>query len=105
VTAGAAHVLALVLVSLGCAVIVLAAVGAAVMPGGVFNRLHFLTPVTSVGLPLVVAGLCVESGQPFTIAELVVIGLVVAVEGPVLESATGRAAAAEQGLAAAEEPE
>jgi multicomponent Na+:H+ antiporter subunit G len=99
------HVVALVLVSLGCAVIVLAAVGAVVMPGGVFNRLHFLTPVTSAGLPLVVAGLCVESGQPFTIAELVVIGLVLAVAGPVLESATGRAAAAEQGLAAEEQPE
>ena len=78
------HVVALVLVSLGCAVIVLAAVGAVVMPGGVFNRLHFLTPVTSAGLPLVVAGLCVESGRPFTIAELVAIGLVLAVAGPVL---------------------
>jgi multicomponent Na+:H+ antiporter subunit G len=99
------HAVALVLVSLGCTVIVLAAVGAVVMPGGVFNRLHFLTPVTSAGLPLVVAGLCVESGQPFTIAELVVIGLVLAVAGPVLESATGRAAAAVEGLAAEEQPE
>jgi multicomponent Na+:H+ antiporter subunit G len=99
------HVVALVLVSLGCTAIVLAAVGAAVMPGGVFNRLHFLTPVTSAGLPLVVAGLCVESGQPFTIAELVFIAVVLAVAGPVLESATGRAAAAEQGLAAEEQPE
>ena len=100
-----AHVVALTLVSLGCAVIELAAIGAVVMPGGIFNRLHFLTPVTSAGLPLVVAGLCVESGQPFTIAELVVIGLVLAVAGPVLGSATGRAAAAAHGLAAEEEPE
>ena len=104
-TSPATHVVALTLVSLGCAVIVLAAIGAVVMPGGIFNRLHFLTPVTSAGLPLVVAGLCVESGQPFTIAELVVIGLVRAVAGPVLGSATGRAAAAAQGLAAEEEPE
>jgi multisubunit Na+/H+ antiporter MnhG subunit len=99
------HLVGLTLVSLGCAVIVLAAIGAAVMPGGVFNRLHFLTPVTSVGLPLVAAGLCVESGQPFAIAELVVIAVVLAVAGPVLESATGRAAAAEQGLTAEEQPE
>jgi multicomponent Na+:H+ antiporter subunit G len=99
------HVVGLALVSLGCAVIVLAAIGAAVMPGGVFNRLHFLTPVTSVGVPLVAVGLCVESGQPFTIAELLFIALVLAVSGPVLESATARAAAAEQGLAPAEQPE
>jgi multicomponent Na+:H+ antiporter subunit G len=99
------HLVGLTLVSLGCAVIVLAAIGAAVMPGGVFNRLHFLTPVTSVGVPLVAAGLCVESGSPFTIAELVVIAVVLAVAGPVLESATARAAAAEQGLAAEEQPE
>jgi multisubunit Na+/H+ antiporter MnhG subunit len=99
------HVVALSLVSVGCAVIVLAAVGAAVMPGGVFNRLHFLTPVTSAGLPLVAVGLCVESGQPFTIAEVLFIAVVVAIAGPVLESATGRAAAAGQGLAPEEQAE
>ena len=99
------HVVGLTLVSLGCAVIVVAAIGAAVMPGGVFNRLHFLTPVTSVGLPLAAAGLCVESGQPFTIVELSFIAVVLAVCGPVLESAIGRAAAADQGLALEEQAE
>ncbi len=99
------HVIGLALVSLGCAVIVLAAVGAAVMPGGVFNRLHFLTPVTSVGVPLVAVGLAVQSGQPFTVAELLFIAALLGVSGPVLESATGRAAALNEGIVGGEAPE
>ena len=99
------HVIGLTLVAVGCAVVVLASVGAMAMPGGVYNRLHFLTPVTSVGIPLAVLGLCVESGQLFTIAELLFIGLVLAVSGPVLESATGRAAAAAEGRAPEEQLE
>jgi multisubunit Na+/H+ antiporter MnhG subunit len=91
------HLVALVLAALGSAVVVLSAVGAAVVPGGALVRVHFLTPVTSLGLPLVAVGLCVESGQPFTIAELLFIALVIGVSGPVLGSATGRAAAQEQG--------
>jgi multisubunit Na+/H+ antiporter MnhG subunit len=99
------HVVGLTLVSLGCAVVALASIGAVVMPGGVFNRLHFLTPVTSVGIPVAVLGLCVESGQPFTIAELLFVAVVLGVSGPVLESATGRAAAAVEGRAPEEQLE
>jgi multicomponent Na+:H+ antiporter subunit G len=97
------HLVALVLVALGSAVVVLSAVGAAVVPGGALVRVHFLTPVTSLGLPLVAVGLCVESGQPFTIAELLFIALLIGVSGPVLGSATGRAAAQEQGRLPREE--
>jgi multicomponent Na+:H+ antiporter subunit G len=97
------HLVALVLVALGSAVVVLSAVGAAVVPGGALVRVHFLTPVTSLGLPLVAVGLCVESGQPFTIAELLFIALLIGVSGPVLGSATGRAAAQEQGRLPEEE--
>lgn len=92
------HAVGLALVSLGCAVVVLAAVGAAVVPGGVFTRLHFLTTVTSVAVPLAAVGLAVESGQPFTMAELLFVALVVGVSGPVLESATGRVAARDRGI-------
>ena len=97
------HPIALSLVALGCAVVVLSAVGAAVVPGDALVRVHFLTPVTSVGLPLVAVGLSVESGQPFTIAELLFTALLVGVSGPVLGSATGRAAAVEQGRVPGEE--
>jgi multisubunit Na+/H+ antiporter MnhG subunit len=100
------HVVALTVVALGCAVIVVAAMGAAVMPGGVFNRLHFLTPVTSVGVPLAAVGLSIESGQLFTIVQVLLIALLMAVSGPVLESATGRAAAIVEGrVPEEEEPE
>ncbi len=99
------HAIGLTLVSLGCTVVVLAAVGAAVMPGGVFNRLHFLTPVTSVGVPLAAIGVCVENGQPFTVAEVLFIALILGVSGPVLESATGRAAAQNQEIISGEQPE
>jgi multicomponent Na+:H+ antiporter subunit G len=97
------HAVALTLVALGSVVVVLSALGAAVVSGGAFVRLHFLTPVTSVGLPLVAVGLSVESRQPFTIAELLFTALVVGVSGPVLGSATGRAAAVEQGRVPGEE--
>jgi multisubunit Na+/H+ antiporter MnhG subunit len=99
------HAIGLALVSLGCTVVVLAAVGAAVMPGAVFNRLHFLTTVTSVGVPLAAVGLSVESGQPFAIAELLFVALVVGASGPVLESATGRVAARDQGVIREVQPE
>jgi multicomponent Na+:H+ antiporter subunit G len=99
------HAIGLTLVALGSAVVVLSAVGAVVMPGGVFNRLHFLTPMTSLGLPLVAVGLSVDSGQPFTVAELLFIALLVGVSGPVLESATGRAAARQQNHLPGKDPE
>lgn len=99
------HAVGLALVSLGCAVAVLATVGAAVMPGGVFNRLHFLTPVTSAGVPSAAVGLAVESGRPFTVAELLFVAVVVGASGPVLESATGRVAALDHGLTRGGQPE
>jgi multicomponent Na+:H+ antiporter subunit G len=100
-----AHTIALVLVGLGCVVIALSVVGAVVVVDDVFVKLHFLTPVTSLGAPLVAVGLCVESGQPWVIAELLVIALLLALSGPVLESATARVAAEHRGLVDMEQPE
>ena len=99
------HDLALALVTLGCVVIVLSTLGAAVVRGDVFVRLHFLTPVTSLGVPIVAAGLVIESGQPWVVAEVLLITLLLAVSGPVLESATARVAAQRRGLIESEQPE
>lgn len=99
------HAVGLALTAIGCAVIVLAAVGAARMPGDVFNRLHFLAPVTSVGTPLVAIGLSIDNGQGFTIAEVLFIATLVFVSGPVLESATGRVAAQNRDLITEGQPE
>ncbi len=99
-----AHDVALGLVAAGTVVIVLAAIGAVVAPGDVFTRLHFVTPVTSIGGPLVAAGLCVESGQPWVIAEVLVIALLLFVSGPVLEASAARAAAQDRGIETEEQP-
>jgi multicomponent Na+:H+ antiporter subunit G len=95
----------LALVALGCLIIVLAAVGAAVVGGDVFTRLHFLTPVTSLGVPFVAVGLSVQSGFGFTAAELLFIAAMLFVAGPALEIATGRVAAQRAGLSTEASPE
>jgi len=99
-----AHEIALALVVAGTVVVVIAALGAVVVPGDVFTRLHFVTPVTSLGGPLVGAGLCVESGQPWAIAEVAVITLLLFVSGPVLEASAARAAAQDRGVETEEQP-
>lgn len=98
------HLAALVMVGIGCTVIALAAVGAATVGGDMFMRLHFLTPVTSLGAPVVCVGLCLESRQPWVIAELVVIAVMLFVAGPVLESSTARASAQVRGIDKEDQP-
>lgn len=93
-----------VLAVAGVGVCVVAAAGALV-PRNVLDRLHFLAPVTSVGVPLVGAGVAVDTGWHLTTLLVVVTVLVVAVTGPALASATGRAEAEQRGLIAAESPE
>ncbi|HLH99832.1 MAG TPA: monovalent cation/H(+) antiporter subunit G [Acidimicrobiales bacterium] len=82
--------IALALVSLGTAVIVLSCTGAAVIRTGTFDRVHFLTPITSIGVPLIVAGLCVTTSTALGIAWLAVLGALLAATGPVVEAAIGR---------------
>ena len=99
-----AHDIALVFVVAGTAVIALAALGAVVVRGDVFTRLHFVTPVTSLGGPLVCIGLCIESRQPWVIAELIVITVLLFISGPVLEASAGRAAAQDRSVETEEQP-
>jgi multisubunit Na+/H+ antiporter MnhG subunit len=49
--------------------------------------------------------LAVESGQPWTIAELLVVAVLLVVTGPVLETATARVAAQQQGRIDPESPQ
>lgn len=85
------HDIALALVALGTAVTIAACLGAIAMRT-VFDRLHFLTPVTALGCPLVAAGLSVQSGWGLTAASLILIAGLLFFAGPVLEAATGRRA-------------
>jgi multicomponent Na+:H+ antiporter subunit G len=99
------HAIALALVSLGTAVIVASAVGAAAIGRDAFNRLHFITPVTSLGAPLVAVGLSVQEGPGYTTAEILFIALLLFVAGPALESATARTEAQRRGLVKEEQPQ
>jgi multicomponent Na+:H+ antiporter subunit G len=85
-----AHDIALALSGLGVGVTVLSCVGAVLMRSSVFDRMHFVTPVTSVACPLVAIGLCVEEGWGLTAALLLFIAGLLFVVGPVLEAAMGR---------------
>jgi multisubunit Na+/H+ antiporter MnhG subunit len=70
----------------------------------VYNRLHYLTPMTSIGAPLIGLALAIANGWSLTMAEDVFIVFLLAVSGPVLEAATGRAAAQREGLIRQESP-
>lgn len=99
------HAIGLALTALGTTVVALSVVSAVIVRGDVFNRLHLVTPVTSIGAPLIAVGLCIDSGQPWVMAEVLFIMLMLFVSGPVLESATGRVAAQQRGIVHEEQPE
>jgi monovalent cation/proton antiporter MnhG/PhaG subunit len=99
------HAIGLALAGLGCAVVLAACLGALVSRGDVFLRLHFVTPVTSLGVPLIAVGLSVESGQPYVVAELLVIALLLFVAGPVVDTAVGRVAAQNRGIDPKKQPQ
>ncbi len=100
----AQEVVGSVLTVAGVAVCVVASAGAMV-PRDLLDRLHFLAPVTSAGVPLIGAGVAVDTGWHVTSLLVIATVLVVAVTGPALASATGRAAAEQRGLVRAESPE
>ena len=80
-----------VLVAAGVLVCLLSAAGA-VKARTVLDRLHFLTPVTSVGTPLIAVGLAVHAGWHLATALLLLCAAVMLPAGPVLASATGNVA-------------
>lgn len=80
----------------GCLVLAFACTGA-VLVRSLYVRLHFLTPVTSLGGPLIGLGLAIDQGFSLTSGlDLLIVGLLAAT-GPILESATGRVAAQRDG--------
>ncbi len=85
-----AHDVALALVALGTAVTVAACVSALAMRSSVFDRMHFLTPITSLGCPLVAIGLSVEQGWGLIAASYLLVAGLLFFSGPFLEAAMGR---------------
>lgn len=92
------HDVALALVSLGSAVMVAAALGSLAVRSDELTRVHFLTPVTSLGAPLVAAGVCVAEGWGLTSGQIVLIVGLLFATGPLMTAATGRVIAQQDGL-------
>jgi multicomponent Na+:H+ antiporter subunit B len=93
--------LVLVLYMAGVAVMVAAALGALV-PRRIYGRLHFLTPMTSLGAPLIGLALAIQNGWGLVTGEILLIVALQAVTGPVLATAAGRVSAQAEGLVSKE---
>jgi multicomponent Na+:H+ antiporter subunit G len=70
-----------------------------------YGRLHAITPVTSVGSPLVFVALGLHNGWGLTTGLEILIAGLLAVTGPALEVATGRLLAQQEGRLSAEPTE
>jgi multicomponent Na+:H+ antiporter subunit G len=84
------HEIALSFVGLGVAVVIASVVGALVVGADSFNRLHFVTPITSVAGPLIAVGLCIQTGWGITAGTIILVVGLLFVAGPVTAAATGR---------------
>ncbi len=71
----------------------------------VYVRLHYLSPATSIGAPLVGLALAVANGWGLTTAEDLFIVFLLVITGPVLEAATGRVSAQREGLIDGDSPQ
>ncbi|HET8598960.1 MAG TPA: monovalent cation/H(+) antiporter subunit G [Segeticoccus sp.] len=101
---GIPHLIALALLAAGLLVALTSSVAAFGLRG-TRNRLHVLTPVTSVAGPLIGIALAIENGWTLTTAEILIVVLILAVTGPVMAMATGRADAQREGILRQDSPE
>ena len=85
-----AHDIALSCVGLGVAVVIVSVIGALLIGADELNRLHFVTPITSVAGPLVAVGLCIQTGWGMTAGTILLVAGLLFVAGPVTAAATGR---------------
>lgn len=100
----AQHVAAVTLFGLGVAVVVLTALGS-LRVHRPEDRLHFLTPATALGTPLIGLGLSIVNGWSLVTAQIVLTCLLIMITGPVLSSAAARVAAMREGSVTPESPE
>jgi multisubunit Na+/H+ antiporter MnhG subunit len=90
-------VIAWVLLAAGTLVVVVSAVAAALVKD-FYRRLHFLTPVTSIGGPLIGLALAVENGWGLTTAIVLLTVALLGFTAPVLAAAVGRVGAQRDGI-------
>ena len=85
----ARHVIVLVLLFAGLAMLLLSAVALLVLPGP-YQRLHALAPATSLGLPMLCLALAVDAGPGRSAVKFLVVAALAAVSSPVVGVAVGR---------------
>ena len=85
--------------------IIAASAWAALWLRGPFVRLHYLSPVTSLGGPLIGIALALENGWGLTTGLILLVVGLLAVSGPVVEVATSRVMAQREALIGEEAPQ
>lgn len=93
-----------VLVGLGTGLVVLASV-AALRTRSVYRRLHCLTVVTSAANPLIGLGAIVADGPGLAGASVLLVVVLLALTGPILNAAAGRLNAQRDEIIEVEIPE
>jgi multisubunit Na+/H+ antiporter MnhG subunit len=97
-------VLAVALFAAGIAVVLVSG-AAALRFRRVYDRLHFLTPGTTLGAPLVGLALGIENGWSLATGVILFTCFLVLLTGAIMAAATGRVAAQREGLVPRESPE
>jgi multicomponent Na+:H+ antiporter subunit G len=100
----AVHAASVTCFGVGVAVVVLTAL-ASLRVRRPEDRLHFLTPVTALGTPLIGVGLSMLNGWSLTSAQIALTCVLIMITGPVLTSAALRVAAQREGSVTRESPE
>lgn len=85
-------VLVAVLLVLGCAAVLLSCVAVLRLPR-LAGQLHALAPAGTIGVPLVCVAVAVDEGAGRSAGKVLIVALVLALTGPVVATATARAAA------------
>ncbi|MGW0994281.1 cation:proton antiporter [Streptomyces sp. NPDC002520] len=98
------HGCAVALLALGTGLLLLCAVWLVALPRP-YQRLHALSPATSVGGPLVALALAVETGAGRAAVKLLLIGAIVAAGGAVTTMAIGRTTAERDRLVRRDSPQ
>lgn len=94
----------LALLAAGLLVVVAAAVGAVATLRG-YDRLHLVSPVTSLGAPLVGLALVIHNGWSLASGEILVTVALMVATGPAIAAATGRVTGQREGFVSRESPE
>ena len=91
------HVADMCILGVGVALVVFSVLGMALLRDD-FTRLHFLTPASTLGLPIVCLAVILDQGATRISLKVAVIAVLCLVSQPAVTAATGRALARHRGV-------